>query len=334
MKVALISPHYPPKNRGGVADYAKILAESLARVVSVDPIINRSFMPSTAESISDELVNKNIDAVIMPYTPNLFGWRNLFPPLFLYNCKKRKIKSLTIFHELFLPEYKGLLQNVIQRLFNILKDLYCLKNTDYPVVTFYKRASDIQWLSKNKVAVMPVFSNIPKYTGPIIDKTHLLGIFGTCHHDMNISGIIKAIGAFNNERVLFIGEKPSGLSELNQTDFTGYLPADDVALSLQKIRFFILFDKRGISFRKGSTAAALANGIPIISNKTDWTDKHFQHGQNVCFFDGTVKGLVNAIKTCMTDNIFSDIIARGGKSLYDKHMKPEIIARKIVGILS
>ena len=108
---------------------------------------------------------------------------------------------------------------------------------------------------------------------------------------------------------------------------------DEVAKALGRMRYFVLFDKRGISMRKGSTAAAFLNGLTVVANRTEWTDPEFLDGENVCLFDGTVEGLVAALRRLEGDLCLAGRVAAGGRALYDGRMACGVIARRIVDIL-
>ena len=96
----------------------------------------------------------------------------------------------------------------------------------------------------------------------------------------------------------------------------------------------MLFDPRGLSTRKGSAATAFLNGLPVVANRTAWTDDVFEHGRNVCLFDGTVPGLIRAVRTLEADPALADRIAAGGQALYRDRLSAEAVAERIVRILS
>jgi glycosyltransferase involved in cell wall biosynthesis len=331
MKLALVSPCFPP-DTGGVAGHTAVLYFSLLKRAEVELFADRRFNCGAAGAVAEEIRRRGCGGVVMQYTPNLFGWRNLFPLFFLKALKKRGVKSLTLFHEIFMPEYRGLWREFVARPLNYLKDRACLLTTDYPAATFSHRTEALSRRFGLTVYRLPVFSNLPRYEAGPGRKEFLFSVFGSYHHDMNLSGILAALSFFKGERALFIGDAPETALTHPQVERAGFLPPAEAARAFHRARFFVLFDERGVSFRKGTVAAAMQNGIPVIANRTDWTDPEFRDNENVIFHDGTAGGLVSALRRLDRDEGLSRRIGLGGRRLYETHLDPDIIAARIIGI--
>jgi glycosyltransferase involved in cell wall biosynthesis len=133
--------------------------------------------------------------------------------------------------------------------------------------------------------------------------------------------------------MLFAGDITPPEALQDQGDFTGALSPAEAAKAICRMKYFVLCDRRGISFRKGSAAAALLNRVPVVATRTEWTDREFRHAENVYFFDGTEKGLCRAIEALEADPKLRERIASGGRALYDAFMAPEKSAARILDLL-
>jgi glycosyltransferase involved in cell wall biosynthesis len=332
MKTALIVPDREFQ-RGGVADYARVVGDALSSLVNVEPVRGCAFTAYGARAAAQRIARAGCGSAVLQYTPNLYRWRSLFPVALLFFLRRRNIRTLTVFHEMFIPEYRGVARNCTERPWNFCKDLACLKLTDVPVVTFQHRQRAISETRGVHTHMVPVCSNFPAYNGPPVFQEHLVGSLATFHHDFNLRVVLEALGSFPGARPLFIGDAPPAL-RAERSFFSGYLSPADVARQLMKIKYFVLCDRRGISTRKGSAAAALASGLCIVATRTAWTDDVFEHGKNVFFFDGTAAGLVAAIRALEADSTLASRIAQGGKDLYGSLMAPQVIAKRLAELLS
>lgn len=329
MKLALVSPCFPPA-RGGVAAHSGLLYGALSSLAAVERVDAGGQGPFSAGAVAERIRRAGCDGAVVQYTPNLYGWSNFFPWFLLKGLRKRRIPSLTLFHEIFMPGYGGGARGLLMRPVNSLKDWLCLKTTDFPAVTLSWRARALDTLFRLKARVIPVFSNLPLCAGAGVKKEFLFAVFGTYHPDLRLDRILKVLSLFHGEKALFIGQAPASAAAHPQAEVTGWLPPDGAASALHRARFFVMFDKRGISFRKGSSAAALLNGIPVVANRTPWTDPEFRDGENVALYDGTEEGLFSALCRLKGDPALCVKIAGGGRDLYDRHLSVETAAQRIV----
>ncbi|OGS36460.1 MAG: hypothetical protein A2293_00050 [Elusimicrobia bacterium RIFOXYB2_FULL_49_7] len=191
------------------------------------------------------------------------------------------------------------------------------------------RAQSIFRRTGKRVPILPIFSNLPRWNGQKPSQEFLFAVFGRYHSDMRLSAILDVLTAFPGQKALFIGEAPAFLRSHPQVETTGFLLPEAAAHALHRARFFMLFDKRGISFRKGSSAAALRNGIPVVANHTEWTDPVFQDNVNVAFFDGSVAGAIARIKALLSDPDGCRRIGEEGNRLYEQEMSVHVVVQRI-----
>jgi len=333
MKIAHLYPR-TPGIKGGILHYAGILERELSLLAAVEPVSRPVFPFFSAASLAREIAERGCTAAILEYTPNLYGWRNFFPVRVLQSLRKQGVRTLTLFHEIFMPDYASAEGRWIMRPVNAVKDRLCLRATDVPVVTFHYRAESLRERYHIRCETVPVFSNVPPYEGPPVSKTHLLGFFGTLHHDVLLGPMLSAARLLKT-KVLFIGAAPSAQClPADLADVTGWLPPWEVSHLLQTVNYFVVCDRRGISFRKGSVAAALMSGVPVIANRTDWTDAEFRHNENVCLYDGSAQGLADAVRTLEAQPALARKIGEGGRALYRAKMEPRLAATALFKLLS
>ncbi len=317
--------------RGGLLHYPLILNKALSEFIEVEPITEEYFPFSIAASLAGKIKGSGCDAAILEYTPNLYGWSNLFPCRILEHLRRNNVRTLSVIHEIFMPYYPTFAGKFVMRPINFYKDKQVLFKSDISVVTFGHRAISIKKRYGIDCPVLPAFSCIPPYTGPIKKKTHLMGIFGTQHHDLQIDRILSAARILGT-KALFIGGFKGLQEDVTNLEITGFLPDAEVSEKLQCLKYFIVCDKRGISFRKSGAAAAFMSGLPVIANRTDWTDSVFRHGENLYFHDGSAEGIVNAVRKLEADPSLAEKIGIGGKNLYLEYMSSKKIALKMIDL--
>jgi len=188
-KIGIISSHFPPQ-KGGLADHTVILEKHLRQSFEVTTAYQKNFRSNMRW---DDLQFNQCKAVILQYTPNLYGWKNRFPIKVLRYLHRKKIKTLTIFHEIFQPTYKGLFRNLVQRPFNRWKDIQCLKLSDICAVTTEFRQKIFLKQFGIQSLLLPAFSNIPVVNSGGKPQKNLLCMFGTFHHDVQITPVLDAL---------------------------------------------------------------------------------------------------------------------------------------------
>jgi hypothetical protein len=284
-----------------------------------------------ASTLSKNIDIRNVNAVVMAYTPFLYGALNPFPYFLLRRLRKKKIKTMLFVHEIFMPSYGSIFANLVHRPYHFWQDRAVLNEADQIAVTYTLRYNRLKQMGYKNVVRLPVFSNIPAANTRNYDIKFAAGTFGTAHNDYMPKILAEAMKISALGKAIHIGSSAGFKSEYIEE--SGFLAPEAVSDTLRKISCFVVCDKRGISFRKGSSAAAFAHGLPVIANKTDWTDPEFIHGENVWFYDGSAKGLAEALNTLNKNDALRNRIAEGGWNMYDSVMAPSVIAAKISGML-
>ncbi|MBL8026487.1 MAG: hypothetical protein JNL74_08745 [Fibrobacteres bacterium] len=328
MRAAIVCPQ-KEHGRSGVYDHALILSRVMFES-SVDCGLIEITSHSKPEEVAVEIIKSGIEYVIVAYTPFLYGSWNTFPVRLMQKLKHLGIKTLLFVHEIFIPSYGSVIKFVLHRPFHFWLDRAVLKSADSVVVTTDFRLKQLDQFCI-KATRIPVYSNINVDASSKQLKDHVVGMFGVSHDDVMLSQAADGIKMANCGRALLIGEQPGSKDPVFAE--TGFLSVTDVSRALQRLQVFVVFDRRGISFRKGSAAAAFQHGIAVVANKSSWTDPEFIHGENIFFYDGTAVGLASAITLLVKDDVLRETIGQGGRTLYETYMSPENAVKTLKEIM-
>ena len=235
------------------------------------------------------LKERKIGSVCLHYTPNLFGWKNLWPLHLVQDCKAAGIEVILFCHELFLPYYPNLFGKTIQRTWNNWKDGKLLKAVDTVFVTTEERVSFLKTKIGVKAYFLPIGNSIPvvktspgeieKRKNKIDFSAGWLGCcFGLYHADKNYETALSSLKNFQNITLVILGGTRNPYAEKlkNQVEAEGLsrrvyflfnLSKQEVSQWFQACDFFLLTDIRGPSARKSSWIAALAHGLPVLAEQ-------------------------------------------------------------------
>lgn len=205
---------------------------------------------------------------------------------------------------------------------------------------------------KLKFSWLPVVSNIPVIDDPEAIKVTrsryvaaeglIVGHFGTYDRpstNLLISAVKSLIGNGSKEVLLLMGRG----SELVRDDVirihpeleqrvraTGALDAAELSLHLSICDVMLQPYIDGVSSRRGSTMAALAHGIPVITTSGRLTEPLWVESKAVALVPvEDVRALVSATKQLLPDAEARSSIARAGSALYDKKFDIKIIVAKL-----
>jgi glycosyltransferase involved in cell wall biosynthesis len=140
------------------------------------------------------------------------------------------------------------------------------------------------WLPRRAIAVAPVFSNLPpSEVEPLGDPAApVVGLFGYSLDPATISLIVDALRALADRgvqlRLTLLGAPgpDSGVADAwrrvaesravrGALSFSGVLPAQDLSDALASCDVLLYADKMGPASRKGTLAASLASGRPVLA---------------------------------------------------------------------
>ena len=294
---AILTGEYPPQP-GGVSDYTRLVARGLedagdaVRVyapcagdvpepsdggVEVHRLPGR-FGPRSLVELERALRGFRPDCILVQYVPQAFGWKAMNLPFALW-CAARAARFAPVrvmFHEVAVPFRRwpashallGSVTPVLARLVaGAAERVYVAIPAWGPLLNSGRAA---EWL--------PVPCTLEPGTAPVAVKSaSRVGHFGT-YGELIAAMLIPAIGEllrFTTADILLIGrgsrEFLARLIALHpefagRISATGERPGPEVSAHLRSCDLLVQPYPDGISSRRTSAMAGLANGVPVVTN--------------------------------------------------------------------
>ena len=201
---------------------------------------------------------------------------------------------------------------------------------------------------KKPYSWLPVVSNIP-----VIDDSEaikavrsryvaaegsIIGHFGTYdRHNTNLlqAAVRPLIGNGNKEVLLLLGRGGELARDAlirncpeiaNRVRATGALDAADLSLHLRACDVMLQPYIDGVSSRRGSTMAALAHGVPVITTSGRLTEPLWAESEAVALVPvEDVTALVEATKRLLPNAAVRSSMSRAGRALYDERFDVKVI---------
>lgn len=321
MRIGLVTAAYPP-DLDGIGDYTWWMAKTMVEqghevtiltrhgaVTEISGVTVIGFYDSNRpESVSDLAAaldsrprNRRLDWLVLQYNPFSWGRRGFCPavPLALSSIlrKPEHPRIAVMLHETTVPAWpwKFAIMRIWQRIF--LKSV-CR-------VAHHVFISTVRWMPEirpfvlpDSVSVLPVGANIPRSTLDhqtakarlsLEAESLVIGIFGGAHVSRRLDWIAETATAISAEypksQVVHVGPDGVELRKIfgdQAVRYEGILEADKVADRLRAMDLLLSPFIDGVSTRRGSVMAALANGVPVATTKREWTDEVFSNAPIGC----------------------------------------------------
>jgi len=339
----------------GVRDHALLLADALADE-HVSPSLHwlqrseasmgaaRSEVGAWTRRLALELEGSRPDAVLLHYSVFSYSYRGL--PLFVHPTlaalHSQRIPLVAMMHELAYPwryaGWRGDVWALTQRA--LLIDVMRLSGA--AIVTADSRAQWLasrRWLPKRRVLVAPVFSNLPPPAGvPPRDRSgHTIGLFGYSYQGAAVSLVLDAIRLLKNRgsdvqlRLLGAPGRSSSAGEAWLTaarvraltpalSFSEALPAQALSNQLAACDLLLFGDAAGPSSRKGTLAASLASGRPVIALDGSNRWAKLIEAQAACVAQPTPEALADAISALLAEEDRRETLGARGRSFAEREM--------------
>ena len=324
MRILFITNNMP-LNIDGVGDYTANLAREFARYghfvtvvcrdcryiktnyedIKVYPVV-RTWNRAAVQSILEVIRVNTIEWVCLQYVPHGFHPKGLpFGLLSIVKAirKQAGVKLMTFCHEVSTFSEKGDFKSVLLSLMVrfITKQILSQSNVMATSIDYYKRM--MRSLIRNvDIGVIPIASNIPstfcdKNNVDLLRKSIatndevIISFFGLRDITVSIAALNELKKEGCNIKVMFIGKLPQVMPDdilfdtyktgvLNVTEINKFFKVSDILVLPQDNRF-------GCSFKSGSLAAAMTEGLPVITAKGCLTSEELIDGENVVFTDFT-----------------------------------------------
>lgn len=283
----------------GMRDYAELLAGALGKD-GVDSSFHwlerksgslgaeRAQIAAWRARLAAELRRERPSALILHYSPFAYSHRGIpiFARSLLATLAPLRIPLITALHELAFPWARRAARQrawaVTQRV--ALFDL--MRRSSAAVVTLESRAEwlrDSRWLPERPIEVVPVFSNLPAPSNaPTPAAPGTIGLFGYGYEGALMELVLDAIRLLADRREgvrlrLLGGPGPQsdggerwrvaaaarGLGAA--VEFSGVLPAQELSNELASCQLLLSAVVNGPTPRKGTIAASLESGRPLLA---------------------------------------------------------------------
>jgi glycosyltransferase involved in cell wall biosynthesis len=223
------------------------------------------------------------------------------------------------------------------------------------VVTTEDRAGWLRsrpWLARRPVRMAPVFSNLPPpgAGSQAPGDGRRVGLFGYSYAENAVAVVLDALrllreGGLDVELVLLGSPGPSspsgegwladararGLSD--GVSFTGTLPAQALSDALAGCEVLLAANPPGPSSRKGSLAASLASGRPLVAldGPAAWRELASSGAAEIVAPDAS--DLANALRAILADSSRRRELGARGRVFAEERMGVMVTADAVIALL-
>ena len=316
----------------GISDYSSRLKEHLEALGDQVYVIT-----SRDERVSDEgialkiawnlsglrtlgsfLKRNGITLLNIQYPCSLYGKYNLFPHLYVMLLRLCGVKILTTLHEF---SNINLLRRLSEYLFIVFSQRIIVTNgLDYNAI---KRR--IPFIGE-KVSVVPIGSNIegvnekPRFGSRYITyfgifyprkgAERVIDIMETLDRRFENKYIFKFIGGAHPYYPDYLGRfREIAESRLSRTEWHLDLPLDDIGPLLADSFLGVMYFRDGASLRRGSLLAAIANGVPVISNRGAGTDLREIEEKGLFYVDADLSNCVEIVQKLQREELYRSVFS-------------------------
>lgn len=352
----------------GARDHALLLAEGLRREEVSCSLhwLNRreeSLRGAGAEirtwgrALAGELAREQPDAILLHYSVFAYSHRGL--PLFvapvLAVLRRSGIPVVSVLHEYVYPWRHGGTRGKVWALTQRALLIDVMRSSSGVLLTTDFRARWLAlrpWLARRPAAVAPVFSNLPPPAGgPSAERAQpVIGLFGYSYQGAALSLVLDAIvllaGRGVAPRLALLGAPGRGSPVAgtwarearargieHALEFSDTLPAQDLSNALAACDLLLFVDAAGPSSRKGTLAASLASGRPVlaIDGPRRWLELVWAEAASIV--QPTAPALADAIQELLDDDAARETLGARGRAFAEERMGVARTAEAVKGLL-
>ncbi len=305
------------------------------------------------------------DALMLQYTPHAFDRRGITAAVNLLPFLLRVTTSVRVllnFHELYIPFDRSLKHCLVGLWGRAMAFLIAVSSHSLTAISseWPRRLRRVGvW---KRIQVIPVGSNIPRAdvssealqavreTLGVDRSTLLVGCFGSAGPHRDAVLLRTAFGNVKREqsmKLVWLGksglhfERRAGLHEARGVDdggggiiWTGSLPHPEISRIMSACDLFVLPFTDGVSMKRGTLAAALLHGLPILTTRGKRLDDIFVHGENIYLVPrGDADAFADGLLELARCPRLRDRLARGARTLHDAHFAWDVIARQVARVV-
>jgi glycosyltransferase involved in cell wall biosynthesis len=286
------------------------------------------------------------DAILWHYTPTAYGRRGLptLAPRVVRQLAATGAPVFVLLHELAQDlrsrGWRGFVQGSVQRL--LLARL--LGGAAGAVVTTEERLRWLEtrrWLPRRPLAFVGVPSNVPVTNGAGAKNGALrIGVFG--FHEwsgLRVEPVAAAVAAVPRATLVLLGAPGPDSREADEwrraaaqagcpVEFTGVLEAPELSCALAGLDLVVTADVAGPTPRKGTLAAALAHGLPVVALDGPLTWPAFAEAGAIAVAAAPV--LSTAVRTLSDSPAERTLLGERGRVFYEQRLSAAVTAERLL----
>jgi glycosyltransferase involved in cell wall biosynthesis len=354
----------------GVRDHATLLADGLSaagvpcelRWLAREDVSlrgSRAEIGNWAQALSASLTAAPPPAILLHYSVFTLSHKGLpvFVPSVLAALRRSGAPVVTVMHEFAYPwlygGWRGAVWAITQRaaLVDVVRSSSALMATSGPRAVWLRER---RWLPRRPVLAAPVFSNLPP-PGPRTARQGgepPIGLFGYSYQGAAAALILDALAAVRDGEVQpavrMLGapgpDSPAGREWIALAgargltlQFSGRLPAQELSDALAACDLLIFGDSAGPSPRKGTLAAALASGRPVVAIDGPDTWRELREERAAAVAEPSAEALAATVRTLLRDREALERLGDRGRAFYAREMALERsvdVARTLIAQVS
>lgn len=353
----------------GVRDHALVLAAALGRegvsctlhwLSSAEGSLSvrRAQVRRWTGELAEERDRSPPKAILFHYSVFAYSCRGI--PLFVHPTvaalRNTRVPVVTFMHELVYPwgrgGWRGSVWAATQRavLVEVMRaSAAVLVTTDFSAEWLTSR----RWLPRRTIAVAPVFSNLPPSEAePLADPAApVVGLFGYSLDAATISLVVDALRALADRGVRLrltllgapgpdsaVAEAWLGVAESRAVggalSFSGTLSAQALSDALAACDILLYADPMGPASRKGTLAASLASGRPLVALEGRRRWSQFLESDAARVAPRTSRALADALQALLGDERSRELLGARGRAFAEQTMGVARTAELVRGLLA
>jgi glycosyltransferase involved in cell wall biosynthesis len=352
----------------GVRDYARVTGEAFAGLgVGVTMLwwerddswgVRKTLVEARRwlNEVDEAVERDRPDWILWQYSVFTWGLRGIpfLAPIAARRLRRTGRPLVPVLHELAFPFARGGLRGVAWAIAQRVALILVGRRSGAAIVTTEERARWLRsrrWIPRRPVTFLPVCSNLPlaslRYR---TTQTPSVGIFGYAAEgsliDEVVGAFVRVSDAGTRVRLVLIGapgdtgaiadgwRRSASRQGFTLLEFTGVLAAPELATTVAATDVVLLADDGGPSARKGTLAAALALGKPIVAVDGPERWDSLVEEQAVQLASPTAEAIAAVLQPLLRDATARERQGARAAAFYRRWMTPERLARETLALLT
>jgi len=289
------------------------------------------------------------DPLIVQYVPHMYGWKAMNLGFCFWLTRQRHRILSVMFHEVAYPlKSDQPLRHRLLALVNRVMARIVLKRANYSFTSIEPYRQLLNRLAPDvQVELMRICSNVPFTWGahraengtPAGAAHKTVGIFSSFGSGISalLEPIIPSILESDAIQVRLIGPASSLVSSICERypqyrprlSTSGRVPAAEVGPQLTSCDLLLQLYPDGAAAARGTLVAALASGVPVVTNFGHLTEPLFKAKNAVAFCDCTPESVREVVEGLLSDNAAARELGIAGRQLYDEQFDISVAVKQL-----